>query len=113
MTLRRPNLLGLVLLAAAPGAASAQATGPLAQVPLPADLLAPQSATTVALRVSFLEGPAFDRAGNLFFSDIIGNRILKLSPEGTVSVFRADSGRTNGNTFDARGRLISCEGAEQ
>ncbi len=32
---------------------------------------------------------------------------------GAVSVFRADSGRTNGNTFNARGRLISCEGAEQ
>jgi gluconolactonase len=30
-----------------------------------------------------------------------------------LSVFRADSGRTNGNTFDASGRLISCEGAEQ
>ena len=36
-----------------------------------------------------------------------------MTPEGVVSVFRADSGRTNGNTFDARGRLISCEGAEQ
>ena len=32
---------------------------------------------------------------------------------GRVSIFRADSGRTNGNTFDAQGRLISCEGAEQ
>jgi gluconolactonase len=32
---------------------------------------------------------------------------------GAVTVFRADSGRTNGNTFDAAGRLISCEGAEQ
>jgi gluconolactonase len=29
-----------------------------------------------------------------------------------VSVFRADSGRTNGNTFDAQGRLLSCEGSE-
>ncbi len=29
-----------------------------------------------------------------------------------LSVFRADSGRTNGNTFDAQGRLVSCEGAE-
>jgi gluconolactonase len=35
-----------------------------------------------------------------------------MSPEGLISVFRADSGRTNGNTFDAEGRLISCEGAE-
>jgi gluconolactonase len=32
--------------------------------------------------------------------------------QGSVTVFRADSGRTNGNTFDAQGRLISCEGAE-
>src|SRR5262249_37823606 len=60
-----------------------------------------------------LEGPACDGAGNLFFSDIFGNRIYRMTPEGTVAVFRADSGRTNGNTFDARGRLISCEGAEQ
>jgi gluconolactonase len=48
----------------------------------------------------------------LYFSDIAGNRILKLAPDGLVSVFRADSGRTNGNTFDAEGRLISCEGSE-
>ena len=35
-----------------------------------------------------------------------------MAPDGQVSVFRDDSGRTNGNTFDAQGRLISCEGAE-
>ena len=35
-----------------------------------------------------------------------------MTPDGALSVFRADSGRTNGNTFDAHGRLISCEGAE-
>jgi gluconolactonase len=63
--------------------------------------------------VSFLEGPAFDRNGDLYFSDIIGNRILRMTPAGVVSVFRPDSGRTNGNTFDAQGRLISCEGAER
>jgi len=59
-----------------------------------------------------LEGPAFDAEGNLFFSDIIGNCIYRMSCDGTLSVFRGDSGRTNGNTFDAQGRLISCEGAE-
>src|SRR6266576_1904843 len=31
----------------------------------------------------------------------------------TVTTFRANSGRTNGNCFDAEGRLISCEGGEQ
>jgi gluconolactonase len=36
-----------------------------------------------------------------------------MAPDGKVSVWRADSGRTNGNYFDAQGRLISCEGGEQ
>ena len=63
--------------------------------------------------VCFLEGPAVDAAGNVFFSDIAGNRILKMDAKGTVTTFRADSGRTNGNCFDAEGRLISCEGGEQ
>jgi gluconolactonase len=33
-----------------------------------------------------------------------------MNPRGDVSVFRSDSGRANGNAFDAQGRLISCEG---
>jgi gluconolactonase len=79
---------------------------------LPGDLLAPGARTTVAARTCLLEGPAFDGDGNLFFSDIIGNHIYRMTPDGTFSIFREDSGRTNGNTFDALGRLISCEGAE-
>jgi gluconolactonase len=85
----------------------------LTRIPPPAALLAPQGATAIAARTCLLEGPAFDADDNLFFSDIFGNRIYRLTPEGTLSVYRADSGRTNGNTFDAQGRLISCEGAEQ
>ena len=96
-----------------PPAVPAQGQDDLAKAPPPTGLLAPEAATTVAARLALLEGPAFDGAGNLFFSDIYGNRIYRMTPDGTVSVFRADSGRTNGNTFDARGRLISCEGAEQ
>lgn len=62
--------------------------------------------------VSFLEGPAVDADGTLYFSDIAANRIYKLSPDGNRSVFREPSGRTNGNTFDHLGRLLHCEGAE-
>ena len=83
------------------------------QVPVPADLLAPRASLTVAARTSFLEGPAVDRHGQLYFSDLIGNRIYRLTPSGKLDVFRDDSGRNNGNTFDAQGRLVSCEGAEQ
>ncbi len=85
----------------------------LTRTPSPANLLAPQGATTIAARTCLLEGPAFDADDNLFFSDIFGNRIYRLTPGNDLSIFRADSGRTNGNTFDASGRLISCEGAEQ
>src|SRR5882672_9355927 len=67
----------------------------------------------VAAVVCFLEGPAVDADGNVFFSDIAGNRIMKMDAKGQLSVFRADSGRTNGNCFDKKGRLISCEGGEQ
>jgi gluconolactonase len=77
-----------------------------------ASLLAPSGTTTIAARTCLLEGPACDANGSLFFSDIIGNRIYRMIPDGTLSIFRTDSGRTNGNTFDAQGRLISCEGAE-
>jgi len=85
----------------------------LARAALPTDLLAPGANLVTLARTSFLEGTAFDASGNLYFSDILNNKILKMTPAGVVSVFREDSGRTNGNTFDARGRLISCEGAEQ
>jgi gluconolactonase len=96
-----------------PGLAELRAadTVDFTKVPLPADLVAPE-AKPAGTGVCFLEGPAVDAQGVVFFSDIIGNRILKMTPDGKVSVFRADSGRTNGNAFDAQGRLISCEGAE-
>lgn len=81
-------------------------------VGLPSQLVPPDTKARTAASVSFLEGPAWHPSGDLYFSDIAGNRILKMAADGTVSVFRADSGRTNGNTFDAQGRLISCEGAE-
>jgi gluconolactonase len=85
----------------------------LSKVPLPEGLVAKQTVAAPAAVVCFLEGPAVDAAGNVFFSDIAGNRILKMDANGAVTTFRADSGRTNGNCFDAEGRLISCEGGEQ
>ncbi len=85
----------------------------LSRVPPPDGLVGRDIAAAPAAVVCFLEGPAVDAAGNLFFSDIAGNRILKMDPKGAITTFRSDSGRTNGNCFDAQGRLISCEGGEQ
>lgn len=85
----------------------------LRAIPPPNALLEPEGKLQVAAGVCFLEGPAADAEGNVYFADIAGNRILKMDAKGNVSTFRADSGRTNGNTFDVQGRLISCEGNEQ
>jgi gluconolactonase len=79
---------------------------------LPQGIVAPESRVEVATFVSFLEGPAADAEGHVYFSDIRGDRIMRLSPDGTLDVFREGSGRTNGNVFDLQGRLISCEGGE-
>ncbi|MBI2808615.1 MAG: SMP-30/gluconolactonase/LRE family protein [Planctomycetes bacterium] len=89
------------------------ATGQEKLPPLPPGLVAPATVVDTAGTACFLEGPAVDGKGNVFFSDIAGNRILKMDPKGKIDVWRADSGRTNGNAFDAHGRLISCEGNEQ
>ena len=57
------------------------------------------------------EGPAWNAQGRyLLWSDIPNNRQLRwLEDDGRVSVFRAPSGNSNGNTFDYQGRQISCE----
>jgi gluconolactonase len=95
-----------------PSCCSCAAQDP-AKAALPEGLVASQTVAAPAAVVCFLEGPAVDATGNVFFSDIAGNRILKMDAKGEVTTFRADSGRTNGNCFDAEGRLISCEGGEQ
>jgi gluconolactonase len=59
---------------------------------------------------TFTEGPVwFADARCLLFSDIPANRILRLTGDGDVSVFREPSNNTNGNTRDREGRLLSCE----
>jgi len=60
--------------------------------------------------VAFLEGPACDRAGNVYFTNIPPERIMKWDPKKReMSVFRENSNRTNGLAFDPQGRLLCCE----
>src|SRR3569623_26359 len=72
-----------------------------------------QAQVAPAAYVAFLEGPAADAHGNVYFTDIINNRILRLdTTTGQYIVWRADSGRSNGLLFDPQGRLVACEGNE-
>lgn len=81
--------------------------------PMPHEFLAPEAQVAPATAVAFLEGPAADAHGNVFFTDIFNNRIMRFdSRTGDTSVWRADSGRANGLLFDSQGRLLACEGNE-
>ena len=65
----------------------------------------------IATGFRWAEGPVYFRDGGyLIFSDIPNNRMMRwLEEDGHLSVFRAPSHYTNGNTRDREGRLISCE----
>ena len=64
----------------------------------------------VATGFEYTEGPLWHPAGYWLFVDTRPNLIFKLIPGGSPEVVRADSGRTNGLTFDLEGRLVMCEG---
>src|SRR5262245_5485064 len=81
---------------------------PYSDLGLPPETTPPVTATWVA----FTEGPAVDSDGTVYFSDIIDNRIMRLAPDGTRSILREPSHRTNGQAFDLEGHLLHCEGAE-
>ncbi len=57
------------------------------------------------------EGPAYFPAGRyLVWSDVPNDRMMRYDETSeSVSIFRAPSGYSNGNTIDRNGRLVSCE----
>jgi gluconolactonase len=59
----------------------------------------------------FTEGPVWfpTEGGFLVFSDLDGDEMWRWTPGSGVSTFRKPSHRTNGNTRDREGRLISCQ----
>ena len=74
-------------------------------------IAAPQQAD-IAATVAFTEGPVADRDGNVYFTELVFQRIMKLTPQGVLSVFREQSNNANGMLIDPEGRLIACEGAD-
>ena len=59
----------------------------------------------------FSEGPAVDKDGNVFFTNIPVNKILKWNPRSKeLTVFRDDSKGANGLRFAKNGDLLVCEG---
>jgi gluconolactonase len=57
----------------------------------------------------FVEGPAADPQGNVYFTDIPNNKIHKIDKDGKLSTFTDQSNKANGLMFNAKGELIVCE----
>lgn len=58
---------------------------------------------------SLLEGPAFDREGNLWCVDIAYGRIFRVSTDGTFETMITYDGEPNGLAFHADGRLFVAD----
>ncbi len=78
-------------------------------LPLAAQDFSRISVEKVAGGYTFTEGPVWSHDGYLLFSDVPNNRIHKYTPGAGATVFREGSDGANGNTFDAKGRLYTCE----
>ncbi len=63
----------------------------------------------VAAGYLYTEGPAWSRDGYLVFSDVPASRLLEFKPPEKAALFREKSNGAMGNTFDAQGRLYTCE----
>jgi gluconolactonase len=58
---------------------------------------------------SFLEGPSFDKDGNLYFVDIPFGRIFRLAPNGTCDLVCEYDGWPNGLKIHRDGRIFICD----
>lgn len=57
-------------------------------------------------RDCFIEGPSFDRIGNLYFVDIPFGRIFRASPDGEIDLIAEYEGEPNGLKIHRDGRIF-------
>lgn len=60
-------------------------------------------------RHSFLEGPSFDRAGNLYVTDIPYGRVFRISPDGGFELIADYEGEPNGLKIHKDGRIFIAD----
>ena len=64
--------------------------------------------TQVSKQFAFTEGPAVDKAGNIFFTDQPNDKIWEYDTAGKLSLFMDKTHRANGMYFTAAGMLVAC-----
>jgi gluconolactonase len=75
---------------------------------------AAEIAATVQHEKIFTEGPVADADGDILFTNVPAQHILKFSvADGKLSVLRENTNSANGLAFDAAGHLLACEGGTE
>ncbi len=93
---------------------SASAEDRYANLPTEKYLGAAEIAATVEEQKFFTEGPVADAHGDLYFTNVYANRILKFTvKDRTLTVARENSNAANGLAFDRAGKLLACEGGTE
>lgn len=69
--------------------------------------------TLVGEGYKFTEGPSVNAKGEVFYNDVGGSKTFKVSLDGKVSEFLADSKRGDGQAFGPDGRLYANAGATE
>lgn len=82
-------------------------------MPLSRVLIEGEGWEVVAEGYRFTEGPAVDREGNVYFTDIPNSRIHRIDVSGKVTLFAENTARTNGLMFGPDGRLYGCRNGEK
>lgn len=78
------------------------------------DLVEPTAALVqIADSFVFTEGPACNKRGDVYFTDIFTSRIYKWTIDNQILTVRDPSGRANGLQFDEDDNLLACEGASR
>ena len=67
----------------------------------------------VSFHHGFTEGPAADKNGNVFFTDIPNSVITKHTAAGKNNVFAKNTGKANGLMIHPDGRLFACRNGKQ
>src|SRR5512142_2538171 len=57
----------------------------------------------------FLEGPSFDREGNLYVVDVAWGRVFRISPAGDVALITEYDGEPNGLKIHKDGRIFIAD----
>ena len=76
-------------------------------------VLESRDAERLATGFAFTEGPLWHPDGFYYFVDIRNNTLHRIFPGKPAELVRANTGETNGTTFDLQGRLVVCEGGHR